>query len=163
MVETWHSPDTPDRTRVNREITSAQYHPQAYVRTHTYLSNWATHTLTLAYTYINMFFFFVFPHSLQDKLMSECAGSIDSIKRVKLILNEEEQLEDQGLTVFSAADKTGTAVCIMYTHSYRYVHSNIFDLCPLICGFRCDRAMGAPAGAVVQRATGSSAVAQTEL
>uniref|UniRef100_A0A673HFF8 Spectrin repeat containing, nuclear envelope 2b n=1 Tax=Sinocyclocheilus rhinocerous TaxID=307959 RepID=A0A673HFF8_9TELE len=30
--------------------------------------------------------------------MSECAGSIDSIKRVKLILSEEEQLDDQGLT-----------------------------------------------------------------
>lgn len=81
MVETWHSPDAPDRKRANREIilsltsspidTSAQYHPQAY-----------------------------------DKLMSECAGSIDSIKRVKLILNEDEQLEDQGLTGFSAADNT---------------------------------------------------------
>ncbi|XP_067242791.1 nesprin-2 isoform X14 [Chanodichthys erythropterus] len=82
VVETWHSPDAPDRKRVNREIirsltssptdTSTQYHPQAY-----------------------------------DKLMSECAGSIDCIKRVKLILNEEEQLEDHGLTVLSAADKTG--------------------------------------------------------
>uniref|UniRef100_A0A672KMP0 Spectrin repeat containing, nuclear envelope 2b n=1 Tax=Sinocyclocheilus grahami TaxID=75366 RepID=A0A672KMP0_SINGR len=39
--------------------------------------------------------------------MSDCAGSIDSIKRVKLILSEEEQLDDQGLTVLSAADKTG--------------------------------------------------------
>lgn len=95
--------------------------------------------------------------------MSECAGSIDCIKRVKLILNEEEQLEDHGLTVLSAADKTGTAVCIMYTHFYRHVHSNICDLCPLICGLRCDRAMGDPAGAVVWRAAGSSAVAQTEL
>ncbi|XP_073690696.1 nesprin-2-like [Garra rufa] len=81
MVETWHSPDAPDRKRANREIirsltsspsnSSAQYHPHAY-----------------------------------DKLMSECAGSIDSIKRVKLILNEEEQLDDQGLMVLSAADKT---------------------------------------------------------
>uniref|UniRef100_A0A8C1GZA9 Spectrin repeat containing, nuclear envelope 2b n=2 Tax=Cyprinus carpio TaxID=7962 RepID=A0A8C1GZA9_CYPCA len=42
-----------------------------------------------------------------DKLMSECAGSIDSIKRVKLILSEEEQLDDHGLTALSAADKTG--------------------------------------------------------
>ncbi|KAL0178343.1 hypothetical protein M9458_027237, partial [Cirrhinus mrigala] len=32
---------------------------------------------------------------------------IDSIKRVKLILNEEEQLDDQGLMVLSATDKTG--------------------------------------------------------
>uniref|UniRef100_A0A673G3F3 Spectrin repeat containing, nuclear envelope 2b n=1 Tax=Sinocyclocheilus rhinocerous TaxID=307959 RepID=A0A673G3F3_9TELE len=44
---------------------------------------------------------------LSDKLMSECAGSIDSIKRVKLILSEEEQLDDHGLTALSAADKTG--------------------------------------------------------
>lgn len=81
--------------------------------------------------------------------MSECAGSIDSIKRVKLILNEEDQLEDQGLTVLSAADKTGTGVCVMCAHFYKHVHLNICDLCPLICGLRCDRAMGAPAGAVV--------------
>uniref|UniRef100_A0A8C2DAU3 Spectrin repeat containing, nuclear envelope 2b n=1 Tax=Cyprinus carpio TaxID=7962 RepID=A0A8C2DAU3_CYPCA len=46
------------------------------------------------------------PHAY-DKLMSECAGSIDSIKRVKLILSEEEQLDDHGLTAHSAADKTG--------------------------------------------------------
>ncbi|XP_026133842.1 nesprin-2-like [Carassius auratus] len=82
VVETWHSPDAPDRQRANREIissltsspfdNSAQYHPQAY-----------------------------------DKLMFECAGSIDSIKRVKLILSEEEQLDDQGLTVLSVAEKTG--------------------------------------------------------
>uniref|UniRef100_A0A671NG83 Spectrin repeat containing, nuclear envelope 2b n=1 Tax=Sinocyclocheilus anshuiensis TaxID=1608454 RepID=A0A671NG83_9TELE len=39
--------------------------------------------------------------------MFECAGSIDSIKRVKLILCEEEQLDDHGLTALSAADKTG--------------------------------------------------------
>ncbi|XP_026133976.1 nesprin-2-like isoform X2 [Carassius auratus] len=82
VVETWHSPDAPDRQRANREIicsltsspfdNSAQYHPQAY-----------------------------------DKLMFECAGSIDSIKRVKLILSEEKQLDDQGLTVLSIAEKTG--------------------------------------------------------
>uniref|UniRef100_A0A3Q1IZ46 KASH domain-containing protein n=1 Tax=Anabas testudineus TaxID=64144 RepID=A0A3Q1IZ46_ANATE len=32
------------------------------------------------------------------KLMSECSGSIDSVKRVKLILNDEEELVDVGLT-----------------------------------------------------------------
>lgn len=52
--------------------------------------------------------------------MSECAGSIDSIKRVKLILNEDEQLEDQGLTGFSAADNTGTADCIKHTHLHTF-------------------------------------------
>uniref|UniRef100_A0A8C8GUS6 Spectrin repeat containing, nuclear envelope 2b n=1 Tax=Oncorhynchus tshawytscha TaxID=74940 RepID=A0A8C8GUS6_ONCTS len=40
----------------------------------------------------------------QVKLMSECSGSIDSVKRVKLILNDEE-LEDQGLTTLTTADK----------------------------------------------------------
>uniref|UniRef100_A0A8P4GEQ8 KASH domain-containing protein n=1 Tax=Dicentrarchus labrax TaxID=13489 RepID=A0A8P4GEQ8_DICLA len=32
------------------------------------------------------------------KLMSECSGSINSVKRVKLILNDEEELDDRGLT-----------------------------------------------------------------
>uniref|UniRef100_A0A672F6F3 Spectrin repeat containing, nuclear envelope 2b n=1 Tax=Salarias fasciatus TaxID=181472 RepID=A0A672F6F3_SALFA len=32
------------------------------------------------------------------KLMSECSGSIDSVKRVKLILNDDEELEEAGLT-----------------------------------------------------------------
>lgn len=100
--------------------------------------------------------------------MSECAGSIDSIKRVKLILSEEEQLDDQGLTVLSAADKTGTAIFVLCTHTFTDCSCISWvlvtsDLCPRICGLRCDRAMGAPAGAVVQRAAGSSAVAQTQL
>lgn len=46
--------------------------------------------------------------------MSECSGSIDSVKRVKLILNDEEELEDVGLTS-STADKhtsTGTEVSV---------------------------------------------------
>lgn len=47
--------------------------------------------------------------------MSECAGSIDSIKRVKLILSEEEQLDDHGLTALSAADKTGISICSTFT------------------------------------------------
>ncbi|TRY90475.1 hypothetical protein DNTS_015635 [Danionella cerebrum] len=82
VVETWHSPDAPNRKRVNRGMipcptsspisSSPQYHPHAY-----------------------------------DKLVSECAGSIDSIKRVKLILNEEEQRQDQGLICLSPSDRTG--------------------------------------------------------
>lgn len=53
---------------------------------------------------------------LQDKLVSECAGNIDSIKRVKLILDEEE-LEDHGLTALSAADRTGNPYCLYHTHT----------------------------------------------
>ncbi|KAI4890797.1 hypothetical protein NFI96_001405 [Prochilodus magdalenae] len=39
------------------------------------------------------------------QLMSECSGSIKSVKKVSLILNEEEQQDDHGLTGLSAADK----------------------------------------------------------
>ncbi|MGH0145623.1 UNVERIFIED_CONTAM: hypothetical protein FKN15_051455 [Acipenser sinensis] len=39
------------------------------------------------------------------KLMSECSGSIDSVKRVKLILNDEEQLEEQGLVGLTTVEK----------------------------------------------------------
>uniref|UniRef100_A0AAY5L3K3 Spectrin repeat containing, nuclear envelope 2b n=1 Tax=Esox lucius TaxID=8010 RepID=A0AAY5L3K3_ESOLU len=38
------------------------------------------------------------------KLLSECSGSIDRVKRVKLILDDEE-LDDQGLTTLTSADK----------------------------------------------------------
>uniref|UniRef100_A0A3B4CB29 KASH domain-containing protein n=1 Tax=Pygocentrus nattereri TaxID=42514 RepID=A0A3B4CB29_PYGNA len=42
---------------------------------------------------------------MQTKLMSECTESIDNVKRVKLILSDDELLEDQGLTTLSTADK----------------------------------------------------------
>lgn len=45
---------------------------------------------------------------VQAKLMSECSSSIDSVKRVKLILNDEEELEDPGLTVSTADKQTST-------------------------------------------------------
>lgn len=44
----------------------------------------------------------------QAKLMSECSGSIDSVKRVKLILNDGEDLEDAGLTSSTASKQTST-------------------------------------------------------
>lgn len=37
--------------------------------------------------------------------MSECSGSIKSMKRVSMILDDEEQQEEQGLTGLSTADK----------------------------------------------------------
>lgn len=40
--------------------------------------------------------------------MSECSGSINSVKRVKLILNDEEELEDPGLTSSTADKQTST-------------------------------------------------------
>lgn len=43
--------------------------------------------------------------SLQVQLMSECSGSIKSVKRVSMILDDEEQQEGQGLTGLSTADK----------------------------------------------------------
>lgn len=45
---------------------------------------------------------------VQAKLMSECSSSIDSVKRVKLILNDDEELEDPGLTVSTADKQTST-------------------------------------------------------
>ncbi|XP_041951730.1 nesprin-2-like isoform X2 [Alosa sapidissima] len=39
------------------------------------------------------------------RLMSECSGSIKSVKRVSLILDDEEQQEEQGLTGLATADK----------------------------------------------------------
>ncbi|XP_076604352.1 nesprin-2-like isoform X2 [Chaetodon auriga] len=42
--------------------------------------------------------------------MSECSGSIDSVKRVKLILNDEEEPEDPGLTSSMADKQTSTGV-----------------------------------------------------
>lgn len=66
-------------------------------------------TCTRMFWFISMF--------LQDKLMSECAGSIDSIKRVKLILDEEE-LDDHGLTASSATDRTGNTYCLHHVHPH---------------------------------------------
>ena len=40
--------------------------------------------------------------------MSECSGSINSVKRVKLILNDEEELEETGLTSGTADKQTST-------------------------------------------------------
>ncbi|XP_059369612.1 nesprin-2-like [Carassius carassius] len=39
------------------------------------------------------------------QLMSECSGSIKSVKRVSMTLDEEEQQEEQGLTGLKTADK----------------------------------------------------------
>ncbi|XP_030628013.1 nesprin-2a [Chanos chanos] len=38
------------------------------------------------------------------RLMSECSGSIESVKRVSLILEDEDQREEQGLTGLNTAD-----------------------------------------------------------
>ncbi|XP_051954461.1 nesprin-2-like [Xyrauchen texanus] len=39
------------------------------------------------------------------QLMSECSGSIKSVKRVSMILDDEEQHEEQGITGLTTADK----------------------------------------------------------
>lgn len=54
---------------------------------------------------------------VQAKLMSECSGSIDSVKRVKLILNDEEELEDPGLTSSTADKQTSTGTLTERRHS----------------------------------------------
>lgn len=52
-----------------------------------------------------VFVFFLFSWCLQLRLMSECSGSIEDIKRVSLILDDEEQPGDLGLTGLTASDK----------------------------------------------------------
>lgn len=42
---------------------------------------------------------------LQLRLMSQCSGSIENLKRVSLILEDEEQPLELGLTGLTAADK----------------------------------------------------------
>lgn len=54
---------------------------------------------------------------VQAKLMSECSGSINSVKRVKLILNDEEELEDMGLTSSTADKQTSTGTLTERCHS----------------------------------------------
>ncbi len=43
--------------------------------------------------------------TVKVQLMSECSGSIKSVKRVSMILDDEEQQEEQGLTGLNTADK----------------------------------------------------------
>ncbi|CAL8283450.1 unnamed protein product [Lota lota] len=50
------------------------------------------------------------PQQGYAKLMSECSGSINSVKRVKLILNGKEELEEAGLTCSTAEKHTCTGV-----------------------------------------------------
>lgn len=45
--------------------------------------------------------------------MSECSDNIDSVKRVKHILHNDELLEGHGLTVLSTVDKR-TGVCLSH-------------------------------------------------
>jgi len=47
---------------------------------------------------------------VQAKLMSECSGSINSVKRVKLILNDDEELDDAGLTSSTTNKQIGTGM-----------------------------------------------------
>lgn len=68
---------------------------------------------------------------IQAKLMSECNNSIDSVKRVKLILNDEEELEDPGLTSSTADKQTSTGTLAARRHSAhvsRNFHSNFNNL-----------------------------------
>ncbi|KAF7644858.1 hypothetical protein LDENG_00214240, partial [Lucifuga dentata] len=86
MTETpsWHQPITLDRKQVPREILRG-------------LESSPTHRTP-------------FHQQGYAKLMSECSGSIDSVKRVKLILNDEEELEEVGLTGSTADKHTSTGV-----------------------------------------------------
>lgn len=57
------------------------------------------------------------PLCLQLRLMSQCSGSIENIKRVSLILDDEEQPEELGLTGLNASDKqSGEKPSWLYVH-----------------------------------------------
>lgn len=60
---------------------------------------------------------------VQAKLMSECSGSINRVKRVKLILNDEEELEDPGLTSSTADKQTSTGTFDREGHRSERCHS----------------------------------------
>lgn len=59
--------------------------------------------------------------------MSECSGSIDSVKRVKLMLNDEEELEDAGLTSSTASKHTSTGTQTEITEGARGL--TLFETC----------------------------------
>nr|XP_012775511.3 nesprin-2 isoform X1 [Maylandia zebra] len=85
-MPSWHLPGSPERKQLPRDIIQA-------------LSSFPTHTTGTS-----------FHQQGYAKLMSECSGSIDSVKRVKLMLNDEEELEDAGLTSSTASKHTSTGV-----------------------------------------------------
>ncbi|XP_063764618.1 nesprin-2-like isoform X1 [Eleginops maclovinus] len=82
----WHQPVSPERKRVPREMIRG-------------LTSSPSHTSSTP-----------FHQQGYAKLMSECSGSISTVKRVKLILNDEEEPEDHGLTVSTADKQTSTGV-----------------------------------------------------
>ncbi|KAK9534167.1 hypothetical protein VZT92_009231 [Zoarces viviparus] len=82
----WHQPGSPERKRVPRGIIRG-------------LNSSPTHTTSTP-----------FHQQGYAKLMSECSGTINSVKRVKLILNDEGGLEDPGLTSSTADKQTSTGV-----------------------------------------------------
>lgn len=51
--------------------------------------------------------------------MSECSGSIDNVERIKLILNDKEELEDTGLTSSMADKHTSTGTVTEITSTVR--------------------------------------------
>ncbi|XP_071368742.1 nesprin-2-like [Centroberyx affinis] len=100
----WHQPGSPERKRLPREIIGG-------------LGSSPTHTTSTP-----------FHQQGYAKLMSECSGSISSLKRVKLILNDEEELEDQGLTGSTADKQTSTGVIERWELLQAQSHSNKSDI-----------------------------------
>ncbi|KAK2826776.1 hypothetical protein Q5P01_020990 [Channa striata] len=82
----WHQPGSPERKRAPREIIQS-------------LSSSPTHIAGSP-----------FHQQGYAKLMSECSGTIDSVKRVKLILNDEQELDDVGLSISTVDKQTSTGV-----------------------------------------------------
>lgn len=116
----WHQPGSPERKRAPREVirglssssahpSSTPFHQQGYVSTHAYRDKLVSQRKKMRGLKLNV--------CVQAKLMSECSGSINSVKRVKLILNDEEELGDMGLTSSTANKQTSTGTLTERWHS----------------------------------------------
>ncbi|KAM4541190.1 nesprin-2-like isoform 1-T1 [Fundulus diaphanus] len=82
----WHQPGSPGRKRVPREILRGLS------------STPATNSSSS------------FHQAGYARFMSDCSGSINSVKRVKLILNDDQEVEEAGLTSSTANRQTSTGV-----------------------------------------------------
>ncbi len=63
--------------------------------------------------------------TMQVQLMSECSGSIKSVKRVSMILDDKEPQEEQGLTGLNTADKQSGMDTLSNTEGHE-------DVCPVL-------------------------------
>lgn len=96
-LPSWHQPGALQRREPSSSPARPGFQQQGYVS-----SNTATTKPDAPVASLTV------PCCVQAKLMSDCSGSIDSVKRIKLLLNDEEELEDVGLSGGAADKRTST-------------------------------------------------------